>query len=69
MVNMIAKEVRCSATGLAYNVTLGVAGGLSPMAATWLVHRSHDDLSPAYLIIAAALISLLSLVTQGRSQS
>lgn len=61
MVNMIAKEVRCSATGLAYNITLGVAGGLSPMAATWLVHRTHDDLSPAFLIIAAALISALAV--------
>ena len=67
MVNMISQHVRCSAMGLAYNITLGIAGGLSPMAATWLVHRTHDDLSPAYLIMAAALISFISLATQARS--
>lgn len=67
MVGMLAAHVRCSAMGLAYNITLGIAGGLSPMAATWLVHRTHDDLSPAYLIIAAALVSFFSLVTEPRS--
>jgi MHS family proline/betaine transporter-like MFS transporter len=66
MVNMVPAHVRCSATGLAYNLTLGIAGGLSPMAATWLVHRTHDDLSPAYLVIAAALISLIALLTDRR---
>ncbi len=66
MVSLIAKHVRCSATGLAYNLTLGIAGGLSPMAATWLVNRTHDDLSPAYLVIAAALISFISVVIAPR---
>lgn len=58
MVKVIAAEVRCTAAGLGYNITLGVAGGLSPMVATWLVHRLHDDLSPAYMIILAGLLSL-----------
>jgi MHS family proline/betaine transporter-like MFS transporter len=66
MVNMVPAHVRCSATGLAYNLTLGIAGGLSPMAATWLVHRTHDDLSPAFLVIVAALISLIALLTDRR---
>lgn len=61
MVKVIAPEVRCTAAGLGYNITLGVAGGLSPMVATWLVHRLHDDLSPAYMIIAAGLISVVAV--------
>lgn len=57
MVKIIPANVRCTAAGLAYNITLGLAGGLSPMVATWLVQRTGDDLSPAFLIIAAAIVS------------
>ena len=57
MVKVIPAAVRCTAAGLSYNITLGVAGGLSPMVATWLVHRTSDDLSPAFLIAVAALVS------------
>jgi MHS family proline/betaine transporter-like MFS transporter len=63
LVKVIAPQVRCTAAGLGYNITLGVAGGLSPMMATWLVSRTHDDLSPAYMIIAAGLISVVALLT------
>jgi len=61
MVKVIPANVRCTAAGLAYNITLGLAGGLSPLVATWLVSRTGDDLSPAFLIIAAALISWFAL--------
>lgn len=69
MVKLIPASVRCSATGLAYNVTLGVAGGLSPMAAAWLVHRTQDDLSPAYLVMGAALVTLLALLRSREVES
>lgn len=61
MVKVIPAKVRCTAAGLAYNITLGLAGGLSPMVATWLVHRTGDDLSPAFLIIVAGIISWFAL--------
>ena len=63
MVKVIPPEVRCTGAGLGYNITLGVAGGLSPMAAAWLVHRTADDLSPAYMIVAASLLTLAALWT------
>jgi MHS family proline/betaine transporter-like MFS transporter len=34
------------AVALGYNIPLGIVGGLTPMAATWLVARTGDDLSP-----------------------
>lgn len=61
MVKVIPPVVRCTAAGLGYNITLGIAGGLSPMVATWLVHRTQDDLSPAYMIVVAGLLTLLAL--------
>jgi len=62
MVEATPPEVRCSATALGYNITFGVAGGLSPLAATWLVNRTGDDLGPAYMIMAAAVVSLLAML-------
>jgi MFS transporter, MHS family, proline/betaine transporter len=55
--------VRCTAIALGYNVTLGVVGGLSPLVATWLVARTHNDYGPAFMIMAAAAISFLAILT------
>jgi MHS family proline/betaine transporter-like MFS transporter len=46
---------------LGYNVTLGIVGGLSPLVATWLVHRTENDLSPAFTIMIAAAVSFLAV--------
>ena len=62
MVEATPPEVRCTAVALGYNITLGVIGGLSPLAATWLVQRTGDSLSPAWLLMAAAAISFVSVL-------
>jgi MHS family proline/betaine transporter-like MFS transporter len=62
MVETVAGPVRCTAIALGYNVALGVLGGVSPMAATWLVNRTADDYTPAFMIMAAAAISFLVLL-------
>ena len=36
------------------------------MAATWLVERTTMDLSPAYLVMAAALVSIVAVQTLRR---
>jgi len=61
MVKVIPAAVRCTAAGLGYNITLGIAGGLSPMVATWLVNRTHDDLSPALMIMVASIVTVVTL--------
>lgn len=55
--------VRCTVVALGFNVTMGVVGGVSPLVATWLVARTHDDFSPAYLVMAAAAISFVSMLS------
>jgi MFS transporter, MHS family, proline/betaine transporter len=62
MVEAVAKDVRCTAIALGYNVALGLIGGVSPLAATWLVHRTDNDYSPGFMIMAAAAISFLVLL-------
>jgi MHS family proline/betaine transporter-like MFS transporter len=61
LVESAPPHVRCSAVGLGFNVTLGLVGGVTPLAATWLVNRTADDLSPAWMIMASAAVSLLAL--------
>ena len=60
LVEAAPPQVRCTAVALGYNVCLGVIGGLTPLAATWLVDRTGDELAPAFLIMASACVTLLT---------
>jgi hypothetical protein len=33
---------------------------MTPLVATWLIQRTRNDLVPAYLVMAAALVSLVA---------
>ncbi len=59
----VAGRVRCTAVSLGYNIAFGVIGGLTPLTAAWLVARTDVDLSPAWLFMAAAAISIATLLT------
>ena len=63
MVEAAPVAVRCTAIALGYNVTLGVVGGLTPLAATWIIERTGNDYSPAFMVMAAAVISFVALVS------
>ena len=58
MVEATPAPIRCTAVALGFNLPAGILGGLAPLAATWLIHRTGNDLSPAFLIMGAAAISL-----------
>ncbi len=54
--------VRCTAVALGYNIFLGVIGGLTPLAAAWLVERTGDEIAPAFLIMAAGAVTFGTLL-------
>jgi len=60
MAEVVPARVRCTAVALGYNMTMGIIGGLTPLAATWLVARSGDEIAPAFLIMLAAAVSFVS---------
>jgi MHS family proline/betaine transporter-like MFS transporter len=62
MVEATPPEVRCTAVALGYNLTLGLIGGVSPLVATWLVHRTGDNFSPAWLLMLASAVSFGSVL-------
>jgi MHS family proline/betaine transporter-like MFS transporter len=63
MVEATPPAIRCTVIALGFNLSYGLLGGLSPLAAAWLVHRTDIDLAPAYMIMAAAVVSLAVLLT------
>jgi MFS transporter, MHS family, proline/betaine transporter len=62
MVEAAPLRVRCTAVALGYNICLGVLGGLTPLAATWLVNRTGDEIAPAFVIMAAAAVTFATLL-------
>jgi MFS transporter, MHS family, proline/betaine transporter len=62
LVEAAPPQVRCTAVALGYNICLGVVGGLTPLVATWLVERTGDEIAPAFLIMAAGIISFAAIV-------
>jgi len=63
MIAATPPAIRCTAMAIGLNMAYGIMGGLSPLAATWLVHRTAMDLSPALMIMAAAAVSFVTLLT------
>ncbi len=58
MAEMVPRAVRCTVLALGYNAAYALLGGTTPMIATYLVERTGDDLSPAFFLIAAGVVSL-----------
>jgi MHS family proline/betaine transporter-like MFS transporter len=67
MVELPSPQVRSTTIALGYNLTAGVIGGFTPFAAAWLIHRTRDDISPAYILMAAAAISLAAILSMKES--
>jgi MFS transporter, MHS family, proline/betaine transporter len=36
-------------------------GGLSPLVATWLVERTGNEIAPAFLIVASAAVTFVTI--------
>ncbi|WP_022970659.1 MFS transporter, partial [Xanthomonas maliensis] len=54
--------VRYSALSIAFNVSVSLFGGTTPLVTAWLVERSGDPLVPAYYLMGAAAIGLITML-------
>ncbi|MGD0465283.1 MAG: MFS transporter [Gammaproteobacteria bacterium] len=62
LAGLFPSEVRCSGISIAHNISMACFGGTAPLAATYLIQQTeHDLLSPSYLLIIGAVISLISI--------
>jgi MHS family proline/betaine transporter-like MFS transporter len=60
--------IRMRATGLSisYSVAVAMFGGFAPFVSVWLIEETGTAIAPSYYLIAAAIVSLLSLFMAAR---
>lgn len=61
MSEMFPAAIRVTAIAVGYNVCVSIFGGSIPFFTTYLVARTADDFVPAYILMAMAMISFLSI--------
>ncbi len=57
---MFPKKTRVSSVGLGYNIIYAILGGTAPVLAMWVIHKTNNEISFAWLIILAASISFIT---------
>lgn len=63
LAQLFPSTVRFSGVALGYNISIGIIGGFSPIAAMGFIHTTGSPLIPGIMLITAAFISLLVLKT------
>jgi MHS family proline/betaine transporter-like MFS transporter len=58
IVEIFPLRTRVTSMSFAYSVTLALAGGLAPIAATWLIDAVGSPMAPAFYVMAYGLIGL-----------
>ncbi len=61
-VELIPSTIRCTGLAFAYNASIGVFGGTTPLVSAWLIRSTGDPVSPAYWVAGAGAISLLTVL-------
>lgn len=61
-VELIPAPVRCTGLAFAYNASMGLFGGTTPLMAAWLINYTGNQIAPAYWVVTTASLSLLTLV-------
>lgn len=58
-------ETRTRTTYLSFanGTAVAIFGGFAPFAATWLIDRTASPIAPVFLVMAAALLSLVAILT------
>jgi len=54
-------ETRAVGVAFSYSLSVTIFGGFAPFVATWLIANTGDPLSPAYYLMATALLSIIAL--------
>jgi MFS transporter, MHS family, proline/betaine transporter len=62
-VELFATNVRYSGFSIGYNVCVAAFGGTTPYIVTWLTTETGNNVAPAYYVVVAAVVSLLTILT------
>jgi MHS family proline/betaine transporter-like MFS transporter len=64
LAEVFPRTLRATGLGISYNVSAGVLGGTTPLLCALLIKVTHDGMAPAYLLMAAAIIGILLLMSK-----
>lgn len=56
-------SVRCVGVAISHNLCMAALGGTAPMAATYLIARTHNEFAPPLYLMAAAAVSAMVVLT------
>ncbi len=59
MSEVFATRTRYTASAITYNLAYTIFGGTAPLLATWLISSTGSNLSPAYYLIAIAILAMI----------
>ncbi|MFD8567216.1 MFS transporter [Streptomyces sp. NPDC057694] len=62
MAELFPARIRTGAIAIPYNISVALFGGTAPYIATWLVTSTGNDLSPSWYLMAAGLLTLVTVV-------
>jgi len=62
LVSSFPPNVRSSAIGLSYNITLAIFGGTAPLVATWFIDTTQNLASPAIYLAALGAVSFYATI-------
>jgi len=63
LTEIMPTEVRFSGLSISHNLSMAIFGGGAPLIATHLIHDLNDISAPAYLLMGAAMISLIATLS------
>ncbi|MFS2225850.1 MFS transporter [Pantoea sp. B65] len=62
MAELFPSNIRYGGMAIAYNFTVAIFGGITPYFSIWLIGITGDKFSPAYYVMAAALITFVTIL-------
>lgn len=65
-VSAVPKHMRSGVVGITYALAVGIFGGTTQLAVTWLIGALKDPLAPAYYLMGAMALGLFAVGLAGR---
>jgi MHS family proline/betaine transporter-like MFS transporter len=63
MAELFPRSARSLGLSVSYALGVAVFGGFAPFICTWFIKLTHDQASPSYYVMFAAVVSLLAINT------
>ena len=60
---LFVTDIRYSALAIGFNLSVSLFGGTTPLITAWLVDTTHNLMMPAYYLMGAGVVGLLTVLT------